>query len=165
MSELLKGLDSIDWKSLNAPLVPKWLRDITSDNREIRGKAFENLDRYVVDIGRTSHEDYGPIEELVRTEVPCMIVPFLLELLEASEIRGKGGIIELLYDLARKVQLDIDKLNESQRERAIILYQSVQAGLPLYRHFYNNPTEPFDSLVAKDILVAFGELESGEGKE
>jgi hypothetical protein len=132
----------VDWKSLNANQVAEWLERLTSDNRSIRLSGYQNLDTKVIDIGSESWESYGPIEELLKTHIPLLITPFLIQLLENPSTQGKETIVLLLTDLANKVYFDIDKLkNEDDRVKASRIFEAVQEGIPIYQNLYETAAE------------------------
>jgi hypothetical protein len=161
MENKLKGLDQINWQELNAVNVPNWLQDLTSDDSQIYLNAYRSLDRYVIDIGSDSWDSYGPINEILKTNLQSLIVPFLLQLLDDPQVKRKEDILELLYDLANKVYLSVDKLTGDEWEKAIKIYEAVRTGTPVYR---NLSTESFDSLVkqtASHILNFFSLVKKG----
>ena len=86
---LLNGLDKIDWPNIRhshgrATEFPTWIRQLLSDESEVRENAQENLFEY------SNHQ--GSIYE-----VTPYLVPFLIELVAAEDTPDKA---ELLYHLA-----------------------------------------------------------------
>jgi hypothetical protein len=152
----------IDWEALNAANVPKWLHDLTSDDREVYLNAYHNLDNYVIDIGSQSWESYGPINEILKTDLQLLIVPFLIQLLDNAQLKRKDNILELLYDLANKVYLSVDKLTGAEREQAIKIYQAVQAGVPRYQNLHVESTDSYLKESASEILNLFSIIKIGK---
>ena len=151
-------LDAIDWQKVNAAHVAQWLKDLASDDNRMRGNAYNNLDRHVIDPGSQSWEQYGPLSEVLKTKIPFLVVPFLIQLLEVDHITGKNYILELLTDLANKIFLDIDTLPDANdRAEAGNLYHAVREGIPVYRNLYQTPLEPFMKETAAQLLELCGE--------
>jgi hypothetical protein len=126
---MLKGLDQVDWKSLDAEDVPNWLNDLTSQNKDVYRSAFSNLEERVV-LLQEDTMDYGPASELLKTEAPIFIVPFLIQLLQDETVMGKADIIQLLLHLANYV--DITEGQEPFRSRAVRVREAVRQGIETY---------------------------------
>jgi hypothetical protein len=150
---LFKAIDEVDWVSLNAAEVGTWLKDLTSSNQEIRGHAYSRLEMQLAFRGSDSWE-YGPLSELLKTEMPVYIVPFFIELLRDQKVKGKDVILELLQDLATYVQLDAD--NEIYRTRAQKVYDTVRQGIDVYRSLLTD-SSPAVKMGATLLLEELGE--------
>jgi hypothetical protein len=151
---VLAGLEKIDWKTLRAPEIPKWLRDLASDDRKIQLQAYHNIEDSVVHIGATSWENYGPLSEILKTDIPHLIVPFLIELLEHKEVKNKVWILQLLYDLAWNMRLHINEVDDPFRTRAHQVYDAVQAGVETYESLLHDRS-PDTRGLASDLLSVF----------
>jgi hypothetical protein len=118
------------------------------------------LDAKVVDIGSQSSDSYGPIEELLRNDIPLLITPFLIQLLEIPSTEGKENILLLLIDLANKVYLDIDNLNsESDRVKASRMFEAVQDGIPIYQKLHETSVEDITKSIS-ELLHILGQSPS-----
>jgi hypothetical protein len=89
---MLEGLDRIDWERLTHAYgpsgeVPGWIRDLASDDVEVRRKALEGLHATICHQGSR-----------YRASAPA--VPFLFELLEAPNLPDQAPLIGLLVGLA-----------------------------------------------------------------
>ncbi len=88
---MLAGLDDVNWRHLEhaygtAEEVPRWLRSLAS--QEVESDAFTQLS--------LSLYHQGTVYSASATAVP-----FLIELLTSTPLRGKEGILGLLADMAR----------------------------------------------------------------
>lgn len=157
MNAISAHLASVDWQALNATHVAKWLEDLASENRDVRLNAYNNLEEKVIDVGSESWESYGPIKELLRTDVPLLIPAFLLLLLEDSTLQGKENILMLLTDLTNKIYLNIDKLTiESDRAKAYRIYEAVRKGISVYERLYETSDDEGVKRMASDLLHLLG---------
>lgn len=157
MSSFSEHLGSVDWQALNATHVAMWLIDLASDDRNIRLSAYNNLEAKVIDIGSESWESYGPIEELLTSDVPLLLPQFLIQLLEDTSVQGKENVLMLLTDLANKIYLDIDKLkDEGDRAKAYRIYEAVQIGSPLYQKLYKTSDDKEVKQAASELLHLLG---------
>jgi hypothetical protein len=136
MDTILGDLGSINWDSLNASAIPNWLTDLASKDEKIRREAYQNLENTVVDIGAESWESHAPLGQVLKTDVPYLIIPFLIELLGHDEVENKERILTLLYDLVSNVYENVDQLEEPTKERAIKVYSAIRAGLDTYKVLY-----------------------------
>ena len=114
---LLNGLDKIDWPNIRhshgrATEFPTWIRQLLSDESEVRENAQENLFEY------SNHQ--GSIYE-----VTPYLVPFLIELVAAEDTPDKA---ELLYHLASvgKSCQDTDRCNASAAKTSSAVRRTVE---------------------------------------
>jgi hypothetical protein len=151
-------LDMIDWQKMDAAHVAQWLKDLASDNNKTRLNAYHNLDRHVIDPGSQSWEQYGPLSEVLKTKIPFLVVPFLIQLLKTDHVARKDNILALLTDLANKIFLDIDTLQDANdRSEAGNLYHAVREGIPVYRQLYETALDPVIKETAELVLKLCGE--------
>src|ERR1700754_1660212 len=99
-SEFLAGLDTIDWASFGYPEMPNWIRNLASDTSKLRGESYNQIEDLITYAGSQSPENYGTISELLKTEMPIYITPFLIELMGYDKTEQKASILQLIYDLA-----------------------------------------------------------------
>jgi hypothetical protein len=157
MNSFSERLASVDWQALNASYIARWLADLASDDRSVRLGAYNNLEAKVIDIGSESWESYGPIKELLTTDVPLLLPQFLIQLLEDTSVQGKENILMLLTDLANKIYLDIDKLKSAgDRTKAYRIYEAVQKGIPLYQRLYETSDDKEVKQAASELLHLLG---------
>lgn len=89
---MLKGLDNIDWHALRhaygpADDVPACIRDLASDDADLRQQAMDEL------FGNIYHQ--GTVYEAT-----AHAVPFLIELAANQSIADRDGILALLADIS-----------------------------------------------------------------
>ena len=158
MRNYFKQLDSIDWQEMNATHVVQWLKDLVSDDNKTRLNAYHNLDSHVIDPGSQSWEQYGPLSEVLKTKIPFLVVPILIQALEEDAVIGKDNILILLTDLANKIFLSIDTLPDANdRTEAGNLYHTIREGVPVYRKLHQTSPDASVKKIASEILKLCGE--------
>jgi hypothetical protein len=158
LKNFFEKLNSIDWQEMNATHVAQWLKDLASDDTKTRLNAYHNLDSQVIDPGSQSWEQYGPLSEVLKTQIPFLIVPLLIQALEQDAIIDKGNVLELLADLANKIFLSIDTLSDANdRAKAGNLYYAIREGIPVYRKLYQMSPDTSVRKIASEILKLCGE--------
>jgi hypothetical protein len=90
---MLEGLDDIPWATMkgvygSAEKVPGWIRELASDDPEVRQKALRELDVNLYHQG-------GISEPLIYA------IPFFLELLNHPRIADKNELLEFLALIGR----------------------------------------------------------------
>jgi hypothetical protein len=170
---LLETLDQIDWKDLGEPRIPEWLRGLAQNNTEASGQL---EDRFVY-LGSETWENYGPASELLKNDVPVLIVPFLIELLGNEECNQKAFILALLLDLLSYINLnhasaflyrrrtpeEVSKILESSPDddlyilRGKKVFAAVYEGREVYKSFLHGHS-PAIGMEAASLLEALGEL-------
>ncbi|GCE28945.1 hypothetical protein KDA_44290 [Dictyobacter alpinus] len=89
---MLETLDTIPWQLLqqargDASEVPGWIKDLTSENKEVRKQAYLHLGSSIYDQGTVYSST-------------AYVVPFLCELLENPQVLHKVWILQLLVRIA-----------------------------------------------------------------
>ncbi|MEO1295362.1 MAG: hypothetical protein AAFW75_06075 [Cyanobacteria bacterium J06636_16] len=89
---LLENLDTVPWSTLyhaygKARDTPCHLKNLASEDKSIRTEAYDILSVTIVHQGSVY-------------EAAVHAIPFLVELLQASEVSDKHNILDLLYDIA-----------------------------------------------------------------
>jgi hypothetical protein len=134
MNSFSDRLAAVDWQALDANHVASWLQDLASNDPSVRLKAFNRLEAEVIDVGSQSWEHYGPIEELLKSNVVVFVPQFLILFLEDTSVQEKENILSLLTDLANKIYLDTGTIKtESDRTKAYRTYEAVLNGTPVYQ--------------------------------
>ncbi len=77
---MFEGLDDIDWESMGVPDASQWIRELVSDNQQVRDDAFDNLlDQYIYERPRyASHVIPFMIRIVADENTPIDITPLLL---------------------------------------------------------------------------------------
>lgn len=149
----LAGLDSIDWVSLGAADVPKWLYELASPDFAVRTKAYNQLEQKIAYQGSTSWENYGPPSELLNNEFPLLVTPFLIELVSSDNIKNKDGLLELLQDLATYQELASE---EPYKTRSTEVFNAVRKGVQVYQSLLKHES-PVVKMCAAQLLEVLGE--------
>lgn len=175
---MLEGLDTIDWSQINsengpAMHIPTAIREIVSENDEIRQRGYDTL--------CLSLEDQGLVYQAA-----AYAVPFLLEILDQPHIKGKEKLLEMLLYLGCKdayhsqhYQCLEEHLRTKQRkewEKSSVSFmssqtiesehyfkvwgertaQAVHEGLPLFLMLLDE-SDPVVRIAALNILAYFEE--------
>ncbi|MCQ3930917.1 MAG: hypothetical protein DPW16_10705 [Chloroflexi bacterium] len=138
---MLEKLDSIDWAKIHhshgtAEQFPQWIRELTSDDPEIRQSAFELIREY------SHHQD-------TNYQVTPYVVPFIVELAQNEGLQNRHQMIDLIGDYAYSTWWILDnqeriqyyqQLPSSNRNRELFeealtqdtqVYEEVVKGLPV----------------------------------
>lgn len=138
---MLEKLDSIDWANIHhshgtAEQFPEWIRELTSDDPEIRQSAFELVREY------SHHQD-------TNYQVTPYVVPFIVELAQNEGLQNRHQMIDLIGDYAYSTWWILDnqeriqyyqQLPPSNRNRELFeeaftqdtqVYQEVVKGIPV----------------------------------
>ncbi len=112
---MLADIDKVDWQALNAPDVPTWLQDFTSQ-----------------DVQTYRHAYYSLLENVVLkdelNEVAIQVIPFFIELLSLPDSRKNGDVLNMLYELLTHFFYGIDANGPLTRR----IYPAVSVGLDRY---------------------------------
>ncbi|MEQ8671934.1 MAG: hypothetical protein RLP44_31510 [Aggregatilineales bacterium] len=96
---MLEDMNHIDWNRVGNPDIPRWLEGLTSVDLNIWGRAVHRLAVDVVMEDEVSDGNLRPTTAL-SSDLPILIIPFLIELLESSLIQSRASILSLLDSLA-----------------------------------------------------------------
>jgi hypothetical protein len=163
---MLEGLDQVDWGKIGqkpSP-IPHWLCEFASDVEQIRRQAMGNLKDTLAPWELL--DGYGSTTDLMRVikrDEPYLVVPFLVELLTYESIQDKGFILEILYDLARYVDVGDDWVPLEEREmyksRACRIFNAVYEGIYAYSDLLKD-NAPEVRQGAEDLLNLLEEFRS-----
>jgi hypothetical protein len=134
---MLKDLDKIDWKSRNASEVPVWLHQLCSSDLSVAYDAWDRLDGYIVKVSNQDHRHGNGISRILNTDVPLLIVPFLIEILDSNIKIGKTDILTLLIGLSSYEYMNDE--GDAYSERARQIFDAVWEGHPLYLSLLRYP--------------------------
>ncbi|MBA3873444.1 MAG: hypothetical protein H0X30_30295 [Anaerolineae bacterium] len=154
-SEFLVGLDAVDWVSLGYPEMPNWIRNLASNTPELRAASYNQIEDLIANAGSQSPENYGPISELLKTEMPIYITPFLIELLDYEKIEDKASILQLIYDLANYQDLVTSIDGEVYKARAKRVFEALRQGEPTYKMLLSDANASVRNM-AKQVLSSIG---------
>ena len=150
-SEFLQGLDDVDWTSFGYPEMSNWIRNMASDNRKLQGESYNQIEDLIANAGSQSPENYGPISELLKTEMPIYITPFLIELLRNEKTEDKASILQLIYDLANYPDLIEAPNDTAYKGRAEKVFEAVKKGESTYEILLSDTNVSVQSM-AKQVL-------------
>src|SRR5262245_39715373 len=113
---MLERLDTIDWAKVSQMFgdgthIPAAIRDLTSEDPDVREAAFQRRDNHAVVQGSL-------------TEAAAGIIPFLTEIVAEPPAHGKSEALDLLFELARgypRVRADSPAAREWAAARGIDL--------------------------------------------
>jgi hypothetical protein len=120
--------------------------------------AYDVLDSLYAIANSESWENYGSVSEILKTDAPIYIIPFLLEFLNFDTINNKGILLQLLADLATIGRINQNNAQEPYRKRAQKLYEAAQAGISLYKSFLSSDDKGVAAL-ANDLIKTFAGIQ------
>src|SRR5262245_55342102 len=129
---MLPKLEAINWQSLNAAQMPQWIIGLTSTDKGDRIRAGASLLKYFREHARALGvpEEY---KEVLSTDAPVLVIPFLFELLSSSEVQDKGKILHILTVLAG--YRNISGLEGVHQARAKNIYQLLLEKFDMFSPF------------------------------
>lgn len=144
---MLNGLDQVDWENIShshgkATDFPRWLRELTSDDRPTRQNALEALWEY------SNHQ--GSIYQVTE-----YVIPFLIELLQADHVQDKSDILGMMASITRNCRWDVELSRHGGNERQTL--ENVKEGLPVYIDLLTH-TDPHVRFLAFELIVAQKEV-------
>ncbi len=151
-SEFLQGLNDVDWASLGYPEMPNWIRGMASGDRKTRLEAYGQIKYFIADIGSQSSENYGPISELLKTDMPIHLTPFLIELVQNKNVFDKYLALQALSDLATYPDLIKPTDHAIYKTRAASVFEAVKKGVPTYKVLCFDPDKEAQ-IMAKEVLT------------
>jgi len=128
---MLEGLNSIDWKSRHAELVPDWIRQLASSEQTVWTSAADNLDEKVVKINHQDHDTGKGISRILNTDLPILIIPFLIEILDSGTSEAKVAILEMLTAMSRYKRLEFE--GEEYHNRMLKVREEIWTGFDVYK--------------------------------
>lgn len=129
---MLDRINTIDWQSMGASRIPQWIRDLVSENSDIRIHAGWKLQEYLHYYVESIQDYY----DALATDAPVLITPFLIEILQ-HDLSDKEGILYLL-DILAHYHL-VDELRNPYKLRANQIYQQLLPHFELFLPFLENP--------------------------
>lgn len=154
----MKDISAIDWQSLGATEVSRWLHDLQSEDgySDVYDNSFRSLDQFLVPHYPTREK----MIELMRNEAHHNVIPFLIDIVE-NDPSKVASMVDLMDTLVR-CWYNREFFAESDPNRVIFERWSqrnndaVRVGLPIYQRLLNNSSgdgkEMFQSLL--DALEA-----------
>ncbi|MEO8609087.1 MAG: hypothetical protein ABI690_14450 [Chloroflexota bacterium] len=158
MEKKFSRIEQINWNQFDVPNLPVLLRDLTSNNPEKWQRAYETLDSLYVTANSESWENYGSVSQILKTDAPIYIIPFLLEFLGSDTINNKWGLLQLLADWANIGRIYQNTAQEPYRERARKLYEAAQVGINHYKSFLSSDDNAIAGL-ANDLVKTFADVQ------
>jgi hypothetical protein len=100
----MNSLNQVDWTALGSPDLPRWMRNLMSHDRHLRGTAFHSLmvhlaPRDCADCLVTCTEQDRL--EVMKRETAFRLAPFLIDLLRDEQVHDdhKVTVLALMEDL------------------------------------------------------------------
>lgn len=146
---MLNRINQIDWASRNAQKVPIWLQQLASDEKDLARNAYEHLSRDIIKLVREDYDDGTGISDILETDTPLLIVPFLVEILTMEKVANKAHILGMLTLMTGYVELDFEgKLFE---ERAQRIHEAIWDGYEIYLNLLDHSESSVRSQVVSLI--------------
>jgi hypothetical protein len=158
-------LDVIDWNKLGASEVPALLTTISSEkNQEAYVKAVIDLRHLIYPQGINDHWDWEGPARMMQNDLPHQVTPFLLNMLENTEMLPKKiAIINLLKNLCNYYHVrewisedETDPKRKTYDEWFRRLHSTIRQGFPIYEQLLNNP-DPIIQLRVRELLDSLEE--------
>jgi len=156
---MLEDINKIDWGGYGNANIPRWLEGLTSTDMEIRKRALYRIDVGVVKEEEISDGNLRPASAL-SSDIPELIVPFLIELLTSQTVYTRSVILNFLeilasYHLRFKDSEGKLGLNSQHLARAQRIYDLVLGGVRIY-HKLLRDDDPDVRESARYLLESLG---------
>ena len=147
---MLEQLDSIDWKSYKADVMPALIRGLASPDVEIQLDTELKLWWILAPMppGVWEELDDAAVQKLLETELPIVVIPFLMELLQTEEAVRKDMVLQLLVFMGRYREYVED---EAHWERAKESFEAIKTGMPIYQQLLND-SNPHVKALASELI-------------
>jgi len=148
--DVLEQLDSIDWKSYNAEYIPDLTRGLASPEVEIQLDAELKLWWILAPMphGVWEELDAAAVQKLLETELPIVVIPFLMELLQTEEAVRKDMVLQLVVFMSRYREYVED---EAHWELAMRCFEALKIGMPIYQRLLND-ANPHVKALALEVI-------------
>jgi len=113
---MLENITKVDWVALDFPEIPRLLLNLTSEEKGIRDRAYDEL--------------YDAELPELQPKATSAIIPFLIELLRQSSVKDKDVLILLLAQISCNA-LAYAKQRPSRRSLKDVI-DALQQGLDIY---------------------------------
>ncbi len=120
---MLEKMSNIDWEQLQAPKIPSWLYQMTSEDEKIRSEAHVHFGEQVLHTLAISDEIKLNNAELFRNNIQLTALPFLIELLEDDNVHDKNKILYAFHTMITYIHF-IDS-NDTYYSKAMELRNAV----------------------------------------
>ena len=147
---MLEQLDSIDWKSHGAEYMPELIRGMASPDQKVRSGAYNRLELIFYPLPTGVWEDLDPvaIQKLLEMDLPVLVAPFFIELLESEVVERKSIILQWLEAISRYREYVED---ETHWEQAMKSFEAVKIGMPIYQRLVND-ANPHIKALALEVI-------------
>lgn len=129
----------IDWHTLNAAEVPKWLVALLSTDENRQRQAKVKLSAYLQQHALALNIAGASYNQVLETDAPVLITAILLEMLKDGAVAQPHYIIELLEIVAS--YFEEPTLGQIQRERAVRIHELVLDEFNLYLDMLKHPDD------------------------
>lgn len=136
---MFETLDTIDWEIRNASDVPHWLRQLCSSDLESARRAGQHIADDVIKIWHQDHWHDDGISRILDTDVPLLIVPFLIEVLDIDTKINKTSILTLLIGLSDYEYMHYE--GDVYAKRAHQVHEAVWNGHLVYLKLLKHPED------------------------
>jgi hypothetical protein len=159
---MLEELSKIDWDKLGAPEIPKFLYlftlDYSSENAKEFDEAYDYLEERLAPFMLLhGYGNYHDLMKIMQTEIPHLVTPFLIQILETTnDSRVKGALLGLLhYECSYIYAVGSELRGLSDRDYyeawAHRLRGEVERGLSMYENLLTD-SESFVRVAAEDLI-------------
>lgn len=125
-----------DWNKLNAKKVPIWIIGLMSSIPQRQYYSFGKLSSYLREHALAFNISENEYNDVLETDAPILITPFLLELLNYSSQTNLVYVLRLLRTVASYIREP--KLGQLQRARAIQISRIIEEKYELYVSLLNH---------------------------
>jgi hypothetical protein len=162
---MLENLDDIDWAALGELRIPTLLREMQSEDKKAFGVAIRELQEIITPERVLSGDYPNEIVQMMRSELPARVTPFLVEMLSHESDGGKQVcLLEVLHSLGAYWFL-INWFSENSPNRksyeqwARRINDAVREGMPIYQKLLDDPI-PQVRASAQEVLDILEETRS-----
>ena len=150
-------IHAIDWRIYGHEPIEQWLLDLLSSEQAVRFRAGEQIDFGIINYGQDSPENDAPLTQVLRSELPTLIIPILLEMIRTESTAQQIMLLDWLESLTGNLDRHLAELEEPYLLRAKKLVAALYKGSTLYTQLLND-SHPAVSGYADELLEGLSHI-------
>ncbi|MFN8527468.1 MAG: hypothetical protein U0670_02515 [Anaerolineae bacterium] len=147
--KLLEGIMDVPWSELGGFEVPRWIMDLASADQSIRLAAHRHLKKQVIDKGARIPEDFGNLEDILKTDVAFFTIYFITTLLHEIPISRTALPLDLIAILSGNISLNWNNLTHPVKGRAERIMIFLRDNIKVFTSLVHSESVPASELAAE----------------
>lgn len=152
---MFEELDNIDWNKLGRGEIPSIIRNMASQDMPTQKNAFEMFESQVLYIDDSTPDgikERVTMSDILKDDIQLLIIPFLFELLQQSDLASRNRAIGLFKFMTRYIEFVGEKSKLWQK--AVKIRDTIWQSNELFLSLLEDPREDIRMEVIK-LLAAY----------